>query len=119
MIIDKTIYLYLNYYYKLKIINTPFIMQIMSERGYSISIVKGVNTNKVNYSYVQPNLYEDPFKEVKEEHRRILNYRSKPCPHDLPEKLKPHWKGHLEFSFTPCETGWMYLQEQKKLGKKK
>lgn len=95
----------------------------MSKRGDPITIIDGVTINKtdlakkVNYSYIQPNLYEDHFKEVREEHSRILNYRSKPCPPDFPEKLKPYWKGHLEFSFTPCQSGWMYLQEQKKLGK--
>ena len=100
---------------------------MISERGDPITIINGVTIQKRDLPkkitnsdrYIQPNLYEDPFKEVREEHSRILNYRSKPCPHDFPEKLKPHWKGHLEFSFTPCQSGWMYLQEQKNLGKRK
>ena len=100
---------------------------MMSERGVPITIINGVTIKKpdlpknISYSdrYIQPNLYEDPFKEVREEHSRILNYRSKPCPQDFPEKLKPYWKGHLEFSLTPCQSGWMYLQQQKKLGKRK
>ncbi len=108
---------------------------MMSERGNSISIVNGVTIKKCdpqtvstyitrsrgnNQHYNMNNecLYTDPFKKVKKEHNRILNYRSKPCPSDFPEKLKPYWKGHLEFSFTPYESGWKYLQQQKKLGKK-
>ena len=99
---------------------------MISERVDPITIINGVtikkcDLTKVNYDdrFIQQDPYEDSFKEVREEHSRILNYRSKPCPHDFPEKLKPYWKGHLEFSLTPCQSGWIFLEEQKKLGKKK
>ena len=52
--------------------------------------------------------------ELKKELKRIRNFESKPCPVDFPEKLKKYWKGHLEYSYTPCETGWRYLAEQKR-----
>ena len=58
-------------------------------------------------------LYEDPFREVKEERRRILQRVPAPCPRDFPKELRRFWKGHLEFSLTPCQTGWLYLRELK------
>jgi hypothetical protein len=59
-------------------------------------------------------LYENPHADVIKERKRILNYIPAPCPPDFPEKLKPYWKNHLEFSLTPCQTGWLYLSEKAK-----
>ena len=77
------------------------------------------NVNRTTNNYIRECPYTDHFKETRDELKRIRDYRSKPCPSDFPEKLKPYWKGHLEFSYTPCQSGWMYLQNQKKLNKKK
>ena len=91
---------------------------MMSERGEPITIINGVTLKKsdipkkINYNYDQDDFYEDPFKEVKEERNRIRNFKSKPCPSDFPEQLKPYWKDHLEFSFTPYQSGWLYLQQK-------
>ena len=59
-------------------------------------------------------LYENPHAAVIKERQRILNLVSAPCPSDFPERLKPYWKNHLEFSLTPCETGWLYLIQKAK-----
>ena len=99
---------------------------MISERCEPITVINGVKyNNSANVStynsknYIRESPYENPFKEVNDEWNRVLNYRSKPCPVDFPEKLKPYWKGHLEFSLTPCQSGWMYLQNQKKLNRRK
>ena len=64
---------------------------------------------------VQGGVYdEDLIKELK----RIRNFESKPCPEDFPEELKKYWTGHLEFSYTPCQSGWQYLAEKKRRAKK-
>lgn len=65
------------------------------------------------------NPYENQFEETQEEWNRILNKISKPCPSDFPKELKPYWKGHLEFSLTPYESGWMHLNEMKKTKRRK
>lgn len=52
--------------------------------------------------------------ETSKERKRILKFQSKPVPEDFPERLKPYWKGHLEYSFTPCQSGWLYLAEKNK-----
>tara|TARA_Y100000816_G_scaffold291455_1_gene282848 strand:+ start:2389 stop:2703 length:315 start_codon:yes stop_codon:yes gene_type:complete len=103
---------------------------MISERCEPITIINGVTIKKKSQTvssyvsrgknnYIQECPYTDHFKETRDELKRIRDYRSKPCPSDFPEKLKPYWKGHLEFSYTPCQSGWMYLQNQKKLNKKK
>lgn len=100
---------------------------MISEIGEPITIINGITIKKCNLPkkvtyndrYNQPDLYGDPLKEIKEERSRILNYRSKPCPPDFPQQLKPYWKGHLEFSLTPCQSGWMYLDEKKRRNKVK
>lgn len=52
--------------------------------------------------------------EIYKERQRILNHLSKPVPDDFPERLKPYWKDHLEYSLTPCQSGWLYLAEKNK-----
>lgn len=47
-----------------------------------------------------------------DEINRILNFVSKPCPHDFPKELKHLWKNNLEFSLTPYQSGWMQLFEK-------
>lgn len=99
---------------------------MISEICEPITIINGVTIKKsdlpknvtYNESYNQPDIYGDPLKEIKAERSRILNFRSKPCPPDFPERLKPYWKGHLEFSLTPCQSGWMFLDEKKRRRKK-
>ena len=95
---------------------------MISEIGDPITIINGVTIKTVSRytnNYVQACPYTDHFKETRDEWKRISEYRSKPCPADFPEKLKPYWKGHLEFSYTPCQTGWMYLEEKKRLRNQK
>jgi len=96
---------------------------MISEIGDPITIINGLTIKKVDLqtisrntnNHVQACPYTDHFEETREEWKRIREYRSKPCPSDFPEKLKPYWKGHLEFSYTPCQSGWMYLAEQKRV----
>mgnify|MGYP001422820687 CR=1 FL=1 len=57
---------------------------------------------------------EDFFRATIAERTRILNLISKPCPADFPKELRPLWKGNLEFSLTPCQSGWMQLIEKNK-----
>jgi hypothetical protein len=100
---------------------------MISERGNPITIINGVRINKADLNmgsrsinnYAQGCLYIDNFKETSDEWKRIREYRSKPCPPDFPKELKPYWKGNLEFSFTPYQSGWMYLAEQKKVKARK
>ena len=96
---------------------------MISERGDPITIINGVSIKKVDLqsvsrtrnNYVQECPYTDHFKEPHDEWKRIREYKSKPCPPDFPEKLKPYWKGNLEFSYTPCQSGWMYLAGKKRV----
>lgn len=101
---------------------------MISERCEPITIINSVvvknvgpqNISRDSHSITnQEYLYDDPFKETQEEWKRILNKISKPCPSDFPKELKPYWKGHLEFSLTPYESGWMYLNEMKKTKRRK
>ena len=99
---------------------------MISERGDPITIINGVTIKKdlqtvsrPTNNYVQACPYTDHFQETRDDWKRIREYRSKPCPADFPEKLKPYWKGHLEFSYTPCQSGWMYLSEQKRVKTRK
>tara|TARA_Y100000385_G_C12716432_1_gene476759 strand:+ start:329 stop:637 length:309 start_codon:yes stop_codon:yes gene_type:complete len=55
---------------------------------------------------------EDFFRATIDERTRILNFVSKPCPPDFPKELKHLWKNNLEFSLTPCQSGWMQLMEK-------
>ena len=52
--------------------------------------------------------------DVTKERSRIINMVSKPCPPDFPPALRPYWSNNLEFSLTPCQTGWMQLDAMKK-----
>ena len=52
--------------------------------------------------------------EITKERSRIINMVSIPCPPDFPPALRPYWSGNLEFSLTPCQTGWMQLDAMKK-----
>ena len=97
---------------------------MISERDTPITLINGIpikseNTRgskiKHNYDYID----ENQFKETQEEWSRILNNISKPCPSDFPKELKPYWKGYLEFSLTPYESGWMYLNERRKTKRRK
>jgi len=45
------------------------------------------------------------------ERGNIVHLVPRVCPLDFPEKLRPYWKGHLEYSLTPCQSGWIYLNE--------
>ena len=99
---------------------------MISEIGDPITLINGVSIKKdlqtisaPTNNYVQECPYTDHFKETRDEWKRISEYRSKPCPADFPKKLKPYWKGHLEFSYTPCQSGWMYLAQQNKVKTRK
>ena len=50
---------------------------------------------------------------IEDERKRILNFISKPCPHNFPKELKHLWENNLEFSFTPYQSGWNQLMEKK------
>ena len=52
--------------------------------------------------------------DVTKERTRIINMVSKPCPPDFPLALRPYWSGNLEFSLTPCQTGWMQHDAMKR-----
>jgi len=52
--------------------------------------------------------------DVMKERTRIINMVSKPCPPDFPPALRPYWSGNLEFSLTPCQTGWMQYDAMKR-----
>ena len=71
------------------------------------------NDNKKNDNKNNAKIDEDFFKATIDERTRILNFVSKPCPPDFPKELRPLWKGNLEFSLTPYQSGWMQLMEKK------
>ena len=75
-------------------------------------VINHKNSTRQNIKNIEyPN--EDIFKDINEERHRILNFISKPCPHDFPKELKPLWKNNLEFSLTPYESGWMQIFAKK------
>ena len=77
------------------------------------------NDNKKNDNKNNAKIDEDFFKATIDERTRILNFISKPCPADFPKELRPLWKGNLEFSLTPYQSGWMQLMEKKQNKQKK
>tara|TARA_A100001011_G_scaffold382775_1_gene453097 strand:- start:9870 stop:10148 length:279 start_codon:yes stop_codon:yes gene_type:complete len=92
---------------------------MISEREDPITLINGQKISK-NYSkkynkiYVREDTYTDNFYETQQERNRILNYKSKPCPIDFPERLKQYWDGNLEYSLTPYQTGWNLVSKKKK-----
>jgi hypothetical protein len=48
------------------------------------------------------------------ERASIVHLVPRVCPPDFPEQLRPYWKGHLEYSLTPCQSGWMYVNEMRR-----
>ena len=76
-------------------------------------IIPTYNDNKKNDNKNNAKIDEDFFKATIDERTRILNFVSKPCPPDFPKELRPLWKGNLEFSLTPYQSGWMLLMEKK------
>ena len=54
---------------------------------------------------------------VDAERSRIYRYEPAPCPSSFPAELVPHWH-FLQFSFTPIQAGFAYLDEQKKARKR-
>jgi hypothetical protein len=47
------------------------------------------------------------------ERRRICRYEPAPCPSSFPAELVPHWH-FLQFSYTPIQAGFAFLDQQKK-----
>ena len=96
--------------------------KMMSERVQPISQINGVTikSSDLRASRVVPcargneDLYSDPWEEVRKEKERIRKMIPAPIPADFPKELRPYWKGHLEFSYTPCQSGWIYLAGLKK-----
>ena len=50
---------------------------------------------------------------IDDERKRILNFISKPCPHNFPKELKHLWENNLEFSFTPYQSVMESTQRKK------
>lgn len=94
----------------------------MSERVQPITQINGVTikssdlraTRVVPLACGNEHLYSDPWENVRNEKKRIRNMIPAPIPSDFPKELRPYWKDHLEFSYTPCQSGWIYLAGKKK-----
>ena len=68
-------------------------IKMYSSREKPITMINGVAVdNKINKQsiYLEEDPYTDPFKETREEWKRIREFRSKPCPPDFPKKLRPY-----------------------------
>lgn len=87
---------------------------MMSERVQPIIKRSDLRAGRVPRS---EDLYSDPWEDVRKEKERIRKMIPAPIPSDFPKELRPYWKGHLEFSYTPCQSGWMYLAGLKKNNK--
>tara|TARA_B100000401_G_scaffold343113_1_gene241229 strand:- start:4027 stop:4245 length:219 start_codon:yes stop_codon:yes gene_type:complete len=61
--------------------------------------------------------FECPYEEAKKEWKRLVDKDAKPCPDDFPEKLKPLWKGFLEYSSSPLKVGYQHLNKINKINK--